>query len=163
MGCVIAVCGKIGSGKTVFARELQAKNPENTVLLSCDEEMFSRYHHQEGTAFETLSARCKEELHQKAAALVQKGFTVILDWGFWKKEERLAVETFYRQAGIRVRWYLLKTPQEKRKEWIQKRNQTVLRKESSDYFVDDGLFLKCEEQFEMPDAAEERSFLIVEA
>ena len=64
MGKVYLICGKICSGKSYYAKALKEKY--NAVILSTDE----------------------------ATEICKAGANVILDWGFWTKENRSDISAY---------------------------------------------------------------------
>ena len=89
MAKVFLICGKICSGKGFYTRRLKEK--EHAVVLSCDEVENDLFHHKFGTRHDEISADIKAYLRKKAADIARAGCNVILDWGFWSREERRSV------------------------------------------------------------------------
>ena len=152
MGMVIAVCGRICSGKTYYCERL-GKN-RNAVALSCDELMTALFHHQEGEHFDALSRDAKAYLHRKAAEVAKAGPDVILDWGFWRSDERREVTEFYRAQGVALEWHYVDVSDDDWKRNIAERNAKVESGQSDAYYVDEGLLAKLERLFEAPEKSE---------
>ncbi|MBR6747557.1 MAG: ATP-binding protein [Clostridia bacterium] len=148
MSKVIAVCGRICSGKTTYAKRLQAET--GAVLLSSDELMTELFDHREGEYHDMLAAAAHRYLHRTAVQIVHAGCDVILDWGFWRKDVREQVREYYASQGIQLQWHYVDTPDEEWKRNIAERNQKVQTGSSRDYFVDEGLLAKLLSRFEAP-------------
>ena len=148
MAKVILICGKIASGKTHLAHQLLKE--ENTVLLSCDELMLKLFPEDIGSDYDMYSMRAREYLHDLSEQFVQNGTNVILDWGFWKSENRKAVTERYRAKGIECEWHYLDVAPEVWAQHIEKRNSEVKAGITNAYFVDEGLLAKVNNAFETP-------------
>ena len=105
MSCAILICGKIGAGKTTYAKKLVKER--GAVLLSVDEItlLFGQYL---GDKHDGVVERAQRYLFEKAAELLAKGVTVVLDWGFWQKDERGEAEAFFAERGFRAEWHYVK-------------------------------------------------------
>ena len=75
---------------------------------------------------------------------------MVLDWGFWTKEERISVSRYYQSNGIAYEWHYVDVTDEIWKRNILSRNEAVVSGQSGDYYVDDGLLKKIESLFEIP-------------
>lgn len=148
MAKIIAVCGKICSGKTTYARELASRG--GAVVLSCDELMIGLFHHKEGDRHDEYVRDVKKYLHKKAAEIVGAGCDVILDWGFWRASERREVRERYGSLGIGIEWHGIDITDA---DWMQNvaaRNAAIESGDSDDYFIDEGLMKKFESMYESP-------------
>jgi predicted kinase len=102
--------GLTGSGKTTFARRLEAEH--GVRRLSVDEEVFERHgrygvDYHESEYFEREDP-VREEVYQRLAELVGQGQDVVLDHGLWRCAERDQVKKLVEQAG--GRWRLIYLP-----------------------------------------------------
>lgn len=153
MGKIIAICGKICSGKTYYARQLRAK--EKAVILSTDEATCDLIDNEQGEKYDRFARRMNAYFMKKSAELAEIGCTVILDWGFWTKAERQAVTRFYQSKDIPVQWHYVDVDDETWEQNIARRNQKVQSGEGgSDFYVDEGLKQKILDQWEEPDESE---------
>ena len=84
---IIALCGKICSGKTFYANKI--KERENAVILSTDEVTFYLMDNEQGERYDDFAKRVNEYLMKKAIDIVRAGANVILDWGFGLKRKEL--------------------------------------------------------------------------
>lgn len=148
MARVICICGKICSGKTTYCKGLMEQ--EQRVVLSCDELESALFPRFLGEEHERVLARIQEYLHKKAAEIVAAGSTVILDWGFWGKEERQEVSARYQALGLPVEWHYIDISEKDWQRNIAARNKGVVTGETRDYGVDDGLLQKLATQFQAP-------------
>lgn len=92
MGKVILICGKICSGKTWYAKKLQRQR--RAVILSTDEATFHLIDNEQGEFYNIFAQRVNGYLRIKAVDIVKAGANVILDWGFWTKQDREAISRF---------------------------------------------------------------------
>ena len=145
---VILICGRICCGKTTYSKKLCSES--NTVLLSVDEIMLSLFDKCCGDMHMEYERRIKNYLFDKSLELIAKGMDVVLDWGFWTKEEREAVKDFYISHGINCELHYLEVSDEIWKVRLDNRNSAVLKNEVSAYFVDHNLAYKFASMFEMP-------------
>ncbi|MBE5767945.1 MAG: ATP-binding protein [Clostridiales bacterium] len=149
---VIMICGKIASGKSVYAEKLCAQ--ENAVMLSVDELVLSVLGNDLGDRHDEITDRIQDYLFRKSAEIVKAGANVLLDWGFWTRERRAAARAFYRAHGIACEFHYIDVPEGVWRRNIAIRNQAVLDGKSDAYFVDDGLMKKLESLFESPSREE---------
>lgn len=148
MAKVILICGKICSGKTFYVKNIL--QTQNAVLLSCDEIESQIFHHSLGEKHDAVAEDIKKYLHKKAVDIISAGCNVVLDWGFWTKEERENVSRFYRSKGIGYEWHYVDVTDEIWKQNILSRNEAVTSSKSDDYYVDGGLLNKLRALFEIP-------------
>jgi predicted kinase len=94
------LCGLTGSGKTAYARSLEARGLPR---LSVDETVFARhgrydvdYPHRQYRAYHD-SARA--ELDKRLSELLQQGVSVVLDYGFWSRKDRDRYKRTIEDAG----------------------------------------------------------------
>lgn len=144
----ILICGKIASGKSVYAERL--KKQENAVMLSVDELVLSILGSELGDKHDEITERVQAYLFEKSLEIVKAGANVLLDWGFWTKERRQDARDFYRSRGVACEFHYVDTPDEVWRRNIEIRNCAVLAGETNAYFVDDGLMKKLEAAFETP-------------
>lgn len=152
MSKVIAVCGKIGCGKSTYAEAIRLEN--QAVILSVDEIMLSLFGQDAGGMHDIYTERTQQYLLDKSVELIEAGISVILDWGFWTREKRNAVKAFFRERSILCELHYIDLRDEVLKIRIEQRNTAGLAGENDAYFVDDGLAEKCSELFEVPAADE---------
>jgi predicted kinase len=89
MAKVILICGKIASGKSCFADKLKKEN--NAVILSCDELFKMIFKDDQGEKHDEITKRIREYIYKKSVEIVRAGTDVILEFGFWSRENRKCV------------------------------------------------------------------------
>ena len=143
---LILICGLPGSGKTTFARELAPKVP--AVRLSPDE-----WKHDLGIDYydEQRRVQLENRLWRLGQELLTLGQSVILENGFWTREERDELRRSARALRVAVELHYLEAPVEELWRRLQLRN---------DQTRPGAVPIKREDlqrwalQFEAPDAAE---------
>ena len=149
---VIMTCGKLCCGKTTYARELQKEG--KAVILSIDEIMLAVFGQDAGEKHDDYVARIKKYLYQKSLEIINNGLDVILDWGFWTKEERAYARSFFGLNGITNELHFIDIDDCEWHRRIETRNQEVFAHNGNAYYVDDGLSEKFNAIFEKPDPSE---------
>ena len=152
MAKVIMICGKLCCGKTTYARSMIGKG--NAVLLSIDEIMLMMFGQHCGDMHEEYAARTEKYLLDKAVEIIKAGTDVVLDWGFWRKEQRTRVKEFFRSNGILCEMHYIEVSPDIWQRRIAKRNAGVLEGTENAYYVDGNLARKFENLFEYPDDGE---------
>ena len=152
MAKVLLVCGKIASGKSVYAKMLCER--ENAVLLSVDELVLSILGSDLGEKHDEITERVQAYLFEKSVEIARAGSNVLLDWGFWTSEKRRGARTFYESRGIVCEFHYIDVPDAVWHKNIAIRNEAVLDGKSDAYYVDDGLMRKLQSLFEAPEKDE---------
>jgi predicted kinase len=145
---VILICGKICSGKTTYAKGI-AKNI-NAVILSVDELMLTLFGQHVGEKHDELVEKTEKYLYKKSVELVSNGINVILDWGFWTKEERLFAAKYYTDIGIEIEWHYIGIDDITWKKLMKERNNAIVNNEQEFYYIDENIAKKFENIFEEP-------------
>lgn len=152
MAKVYMTCGKICSGKSTYAKKL--RESLGAVILSIDELMLEILGSETGDMHDEFVRRCEKYLYKKSAEIVSAGTDVILDWGFWTKEQRSFARSFYNERGIGCELHFITVSDDEWRRRIAHRNAEVRAGRSDAYFIDEGLAEKFESIFQMPDASE---------
>jgi predicted kinase len=101
--------GLTGSGKTTYARALEA---EGVLRLSVDEEVFARHGRYSvdypECEYPDREAPVVQDLQQRLIEAVRAGQDVVLDYGLWRRAEREAYKRMVEDAGGRWRLIYLK-------------------------------------------------------
>ncbi len=127
---VYLICGFIGAGKTTFAKKLEAdtgairitKDEWSIRLIGNDPTINGYAEHDQKIV--GLS-------RDFAFHLVKKGIDVIIDEGFWAKEERLELRSKIEALGAKAVFYYVDTPIDEMRERVARRNGDL----SNDSFV----------------------------
>ena len=152
MAKVFLICGKIASGKSTYARELM--NREKAVLLSCDEITLALFDGYIGDRHDDIVERTQRYLFQKSLEILNQGISVILDWGFWMKQERDEARAFYAAHGAVCEFHQVEVTSEVWKRNIAKRNDEIKAVLTSAYYVDEALAQKFGAIYEKPGRSE---------
>lgn len=149
MGKIIAVCGKICSGKSYYAKTL--KSSGNYVILSTDEATYDLISNIQGEFYDEFCVRLNRYLLKKAVEIAAAGCGVILDWGFWTAENRRFTTEYCLSRGVKIEWHYINIDDECWEESIQSRNEKIKQGNGgSDFYVDEGLKQKLLSLWEEP-------------
>ena len=148
MAKVTLIAGKICSGKSTLAEKLRME--KRAVILSVDEITLSIFGQHIGEKHDEVVESLQKYLFQKSLELIECGINVILDWGFWQRQERNEARDFYSARNIETDFYYIDIPEEEWKKRVQKRNRDVSENNLSAYFVDENLRIKFSNLFEPP-------------
>ena len=98
--------------------------------------------------------RAEKYLFEKSLEILEIGTSVVLDWGFWTKEERDYAKVFYKSRNIDCEFHYIDINDEEWTRRLTKRNAAVLKNEVSAYYVDENLAKKFSDIFEKPEKEE---------
>jgi len=149
---IILLCGKICSGKTYWAHRYQEQH--NAVLLNVDE--ITTIFPDLGELHDPVTAKLRRYLLEKAKDICLAGVTVILDWGFWKKNDRDETDSFFSSVNCPVQWVYLEPEPETWNQYRLARKKEIRKGRSDVYDLDEGLLRKLESLFEAPDKEERK-------
>lgn len=150
---VILICGKICSGKSYYAAQLKEKY--NAVILSTDEATFDLIENEQGEFYNVFAAKVNLYLRKKAAEIVKSGANVILDWGFWTKQNRQDISDYFTSLGVNFEWHYIDVDVKTWHKNICERNNRITEGNGGcDFYVDEGLFNKVQNLFEVPEKSE---------
>lgn len=152
MSKVIMICGKVCSGKTTYARQLQKKR--GGVLLSVDEIMNTFFDSCVGERRMEFEERAKKYLYEKSLEILEEGSDVYLDWGFWTVEERAYAKDFYREKGIPVQLHCILIDDEEWRRRREKRNALIEAGKIRAFYVDEERAARFGAMFEAPKEAD---------
>lgn len=149
----ILICGKICSGKSYYAAQLKEKY--NAVILSTDEATFDLIENEQGEFYNIFAAKVNLYLRKKAAEIVRSGANVILDWGFWTRQNRKDISDYFNSLGVDFEWHYVDVDDEIWHRNIRERNQRISKGNGGcDFYVDEELFNKVQTLFEIPEKSE---------
>ncbi len=98
------ICGFMGFGKTTYAKQLAVKL--SAVLFTPDEIMRARYGRTPDD-FQTQYNAVDSYIRTETAKAIEQGQNVILDYGFWSKENRLEYYTWAKSLTQKVYFHAL--------------------------------------------------------
>ena len=146
---VFLICGKICSGKSYYAKKL--KDKYNAVILSTDEVTFDLINNEQGEFYNIFAERVNLHLRKKAVEICKAGANVILDWGFWTRDNRIEITEYLKSFGIVYEWHYMDVDDDSWEKNIDERNRRIQEgNDGSDFFVDEGLKNKVLTLFEVP-------------
>lgn len=145
---VYLICGKLCCGKTTYSQKLCAES--DAVLLSVDEMTLPVFGQNCGEKHDEYVLNAKKYLLNKSLDFIDKNISVVLDWGFWTSKEREFTKDFYKSLGIDFELHYIDISDETWKIRINQRNETVLTKKTTAYYVDENLLAKFNSMFEAP-------------
>ncbi len=148
MARVYLICGKIGCGKSTYAKRLREER--GGVILSVDEIMLAVFGLYAGERHDEYAAKVRGYLLEKSLELVGAGVSVILDWGFWTRAGRDAAKEFYKSRDVECENHYLDVHDDVWRARIDERNRAVAAGKTTAYLVDDALAGKFAAIFEPP-------------
>ena len=152
MAKVIAICGKICSGKSYYAKHIKEK--EKSVILSCDELTKDLFDNDLGEKHDEMTDRIRDYLSKKALEILSSGTDVILEWGFWQKEYRSEMRRFFESRDFLCEMHYIDISDDDWHRNIDERNKKVSGGDNTAYYLDRGLMQKLERLFEEPERSE---------
>ena len=156
------ICGLPCSGKTTYARALAAD--ANCVLFSLDHWLitsFERYSiaavgHEEHTR---RVFACRELIWRTAAEFLRRSVDVILDDGFFLRENRVRYVALSRTAGASTKIHFIDTPVDVLRARLEERNAQLPR---YNFRIEPETLQGFLELFEVPSAHEGAELVVVE-
>lgn len=117
-GTLVLLCGLPGAGKSTLAKKLAKEMP--AVVMSPDQEMYVR-----DISFfdEKARAEIEAEQWQQALKLAKSGSNVVLENGFWGREERDKLRLEAHALGLRIELRYLNVPFEELWRRVDARNK----------------------------------------
>ncbi len=120
MTIVHLIHGFLGSGKTTFAKALEAET--NAIRFSPDEWMIALYgSNPPADLFQEYHARIMDFIWLQIAKTTQAGVDAILDLGFWTRASRNDAIARVKAFGAVPKLYALQTPFEVSQERVLRR------------------------------------------
>jgi predicted kinase len=117
-GRLIILCGLAGAGKTSLAMHLEAKL--NAVRLSSDDWL-------EALSYSLGENDRRDQIEalqwSLAQTLLERGLTVVIEWGTWAREERDELRIGARKLGAAVELHYLTAPEDVLFERVRKRGR----------------------------------------
>lgn len=124
MATLFLICGLPGAGKTTLARELEVS--ENALRLCPDEWIAAILANPEDISeLDRLRSPIEAIQWDVAKRAMSLGMNVILEWGFWSKQERDFYRTEARSLGASVRLHYLEAELDELWVRLEKRNSNL--------------------------------------
>ena len=102
-----------------------------------------------------MSKRIWQYFFKKSCEIVKAGCNVILDWGFWTKENRDFAKKYFKDMNIKCEMHYIDVDDKTWKKNIEERNKKVLDGNGgSDFYLDDELLIKLLNMWETPEKNE---------
>lgn len=158
MAKVYILCGKIAVGKTTYAEEI--KKREKAVILSHDELMLNLFDACLGSKHDEVVARCSNYFHSLAEQLIGIGINVILDFGYWKREEREKAKNYFKERNIEVEIHYVTIEEKRRLQQLDERNRALQGSASRVYIIGESLRERLDTKFEEPEVSEVDQYII---
>jgi predicted kinase len=138
MAKLIAICGKVCSGKSYYAATLKEK--ENAVILSCDDVTMTLFDNDLGDNHDVMVKKIMTHLKDVSLKIIATGTNVILDWGFWSKKDREELTEYYKNNDVPIEWHYICVDDQTWEKNIEERNKRVEEGNGgSDFHVGEGL------------------------
>lgn len=93
------ICGFIGAGKTTYSKQLE--RDENAFRFNADEWMIPLFgEHMERDIFDSRLLALKSLFKASSLQMINLGVSVIFDFGFWKKSDRIEITHWAKENGL---------------------------------------------------------------
>ena len=149
MAKLIAICGKVCSGKSYYAATLKEK--ENAVILSCDDVTMTLFDNDLGDNHDVMVKKIMTHLKDVSLKIIATGTNVILDWGFWSKKDREELTEYYKNNDVPIEWHYICVDDQTWEKNIEERNKRVEEGNGgSDFHVGEGLKNKVLSRWDEP-------------
>ena len=143
---IYLLCGRVGSGKSTFARRQLA-----CPCLSCDTLLLRLFPPYLGERHSEIQGKCTAYLMDLAAELSRNGSDVALDFGFWTRQSRKEAKAFFAALGLDARLYYFDLPERRRLERLHERDKAISEGQVRDcYPMGGGLRELLDARFEVP-------------
>ena len=152
MATVHLLCGRPGSGKTTFARELEKTH--RAVRYTYDEWVVQLYG-RSPEQFEALFNRVSNLIWRIATRNLALGTDVILDKGFWCKRDRENIRQAAATIGADSKLYFLDAPIDV----LRNRILTRSKNDQDSLWINDQAFIEFINRFEPP--GDDENFILI--
>ena len=121
MATLFLICGLPGAGKTTLARQIEASQP--ALRLSPDEWIAPLLADSTDTAeLDRLRSPIEAVQWEVAKRVLALGIDVVLEWGFWSRDERVRYRSEAEALGARVELRYLEIGRDELWARLSKRN-----------------------------------------
>ena len=116
--------GYLGAGKTTFARQLERDIP--AIRFSHDEWMVRLYGNNPPVEqFADFCSRIDEQVEEVWLRCLELGVDVVLDFGFWRRQERDETRAKISAIGAQAHLYRVGCPEDEAWQRIEERNANL--------------------------------------
>ncbi|OAB37084.1 hypothetical protein PMSD_09780 [Paenibacillus macquariensis subsp. defensor] len=148
MAIIYMLCGKVGSGKSTYAQTLKERH--QAMILSCDDLMLSLFEEELGDQHQHILRKSTAYLYHLAEELISIGVNVVLDFGYWSREERIEVRRHFLSKRITTELHYINTPDIQIQQQLHRRNQDITNGQSTVYHIDDEMRQYFDSKFDEP-------------
>lgn len=125
MSKVLLLCGKVASGKTTFAKQYVETHPQ-TIILSVDECMYEVLRECPGRAARVImEGNILRYFYSLSLQLLDQGFTVIIDHGYWLAQERKEAGAYFHTRNILATLCYIEIDEATQCQRLQYRNEHI--------------------------------------
>ncbi len=150
------MCGLPGSGKTKFARNFNEE--KSGIVFSSDEWLIKMFGRNFPPAqFKDKQTQAREAIDKQAEKTIKQGKDVILDFGFWKREDRKKYIEKGKSWGAEVVIYYFTKDFNILLERLMRRGENL---PNDALVVSEEMLLKFSEEFEPPGESETEIVII---
>lgn len=121
MAVLHLIHGYLGVGKSTFARRLA--DERKALRLSPDEVLVARHGPVPPDDYGVRWREIKVEMWRQAEAALKRGQDVVMDFGFWRREERDAARATAKRLGVEVILYDVQCDMALARQRVLKRSQ----------------------------------------
>lgn len=152
---IYLIVGLPGAGKTTRAKELEVS--ESALRLTPDDWLMAVFHRDHSTQWRSQERveqrdRIEGKLVEVGMRVAGSGINVVLDFGFWGKDERSALRSIADSLGVRAEVIYLPIDDEEQRRRIAARCAA----EPGQFQMSDDDLTQWRLQFEVPDSDELR-------
>ena len=160
MAKVILLCGKIASGKTTYAKRL-CETKDKIITLSVDECMLELVQHCVGReAHVRMEQGILTYFYRLSERMIKKGFCVIIDHGYWEKQERVQAISCFQAHGIEAAFHYFPVDEQTQLARLTKRNRSIDAAKKQ-YGIDKAKCLALNRYFEEPSEEELKQMQVI--
>lgn len=146
---IVLLCGEIASGKTTYAKCYQESHP-STIILSVDEWMLHLLPQCPGReAHVAMEEKVLKGFYELSLQLLEAGMNVIIDHGYWIKQQREEAITFFRSHHCSLQTLYFPITEETQKKRLRLRNETA--QKGKQYVISEEQRVWFHSLFEQPD------------
>ena len=148
MSMLYILCGLPGAGKTTYAKDLSMRT--GAKIFSLDELVHKKYGDMHGCELAVRECAVKYEILPEIEELLRNGQSVILDFGFYKKQERDRYHKLAELFSVQSEIHYITASYQTLLERVIKRNNT----EDNIHYIDKEILDVLIARFEEPDDSE---------